>query len=317
MTQTGFIGLGSMGAGMAANLSKSITAADGLPLKVWNRTMEKCQPIVELGAVAEPGGPAALAKTCDIIFAMPFNDAAVRQVLSGITAAPAKQNLIFVSCPTVSPQTTRDLAATCRNAEIRFVACNVFGRPDIAALGKLGTFSNGKNARSFWPSLIQYALRSVTTPRTVAVLAGAPEVKQAVKPYVQGFTRAIMDLVGNFLIVASIELLAEAQTLAEKSGLTRSNVTDFVDNVMPTHILQQYSAIMASREFEITPEKTEFAVSGGLKDAALFQSLANSTNTPLPVCDILTENLSRQKELGGGNQEWSSLAESVREKAHL
>ncbi|RKO88057.1 hypothetical protein BDK51DRAFT_46446 [Blyttiomyces helicus] len=84
MTQVGFIGLGSMGAGMASNLSKSIRAADGLPLKVWNRTMEKCQPIVELGAVPEPGGPTALAKTCDIIFAMPFNDAAIRQVVDDI-----------------------------------------------------------------------------------------------------------------------------------------------------------------------------------------------------------------------------------------
>ncbi|RKO91461.1 hypothetical protein BDK51DRAFT_45654 [Blyttiomyces helicus] len=105
-------GVMSMDAGMAANLSNFIKAAGGLPTKAWHRLWKMSRRvvrlmrfrqggpwwrIVELGAVGEPGGPAALGNTCDIIFAMPFNDAAVRQLVSDIVGELEKVSAIVVA----------------------------------------------------------------------------------------------------------------------------------------------------------------------------------------------------------------------------
>ena len=45
MERLGFIGLGTMGGAMAANLARA-----GFPLTVWNRTAPKAEPLRELGA---------------------------------------------------------------------------------------------------------------------------------------------------------------------------------------------------------------------------------------------------------------------------
>ena len=46
----GFLGLGTMGAAMAANVAKA-----GFPLTVWNRTASKMEPLLRLGAKAGKG----------------------------------------------------------------------------------------------------------------------------------------------------------------------------------------------------------------------------------------------------------------------
>ncbi|MCB0231371.1 MAG: NAD(P)-binding domain-containing protein, partial [Anaerolineae bacterium] len=56
----GFIGLGIMGRGMAANILKA-----GFPLTVWNRTPERTEALADAGA-AVAATPAALAAASDI-----------------------------------------------------------------------------------------------------------------------------------------------------------------------------------------------------------------------------------------------------------
>lgn len=50
----GWIGLGALGAPMAANL-----LAAGFPLRVHNRSPERQQPLLRLGARPAPAGPPA------------------------------------------------------------------------------------------------------------------------------------------------------------------------------------------------------------------------------------------------------------------
>ena len=68
--KVGFIGLGHMGSGMAANLLKA-----GHVVTVYNRTKEKVEPLVSLGAKAAKS-LADVSKN-DAVFTMLANDNAV------------------------------------------------------------------------------------------------------------------------------------------------------------------------------------------------------------------------------------------------
>ncbi|MFN2296908.1 MAG: NAD(P)-binding domain-containing protein, partial [Candidatus Promineifilaceae bacterium] len=73
----GFIGLGIMGGGMAANLQKS-----GYDLIVYNRTAEKAQPLVAAGAELA-SSPAQLAEEVNMLFTMLADPDAVLQTALG------------------------------------------------------------------------------------------------------------------------------------------------------------------------------------------------------------------------------------------
>ena len=72
-----FIGLGKMGAAMAANVRRA-----GHPLVVWNRSSDKASPLLELGANLAKS-PAAAAADADIVISSLADDDLVRAVVSG------------------------------------------------------------------------------------------------------------------------------------------------------------------------------------------------------------------------------------------
>src|SRR5205823_333163 len=74
----GFAGIGRMGLAMARNLLRA-----GFPLAVWNRTADRCTPLVDEGATAA-AGPTALA-VASIVVTMVSDGAAARAVLDAMT----------------------------------------------------------------------------------------------------------------------------------------------------------------------------------------------------------------------------------------
>ena len=77
MQRVALLGLGTMGAGMAANW-----LAKGFALSVWNRTAAKAEPLAAKGAKVA-GTPREAAKDADFIFSMVADDAASRAVWLG------------------------------------------------------------------------------------------------------------------------------------------------------------------------------------------------------------------------------------------
>jgi 3-hydroxyisobutyrate dehydrogenase-like beta-hydroxyacid dehydrogenase len=125
-----FVGLGNMGAAMARNVRKA-----GFPLNVFNRTREKAEVLTTDGAVVFSSVAAAVYGV-DIVVSMVSNDKALVDVASEIIIALPKGG-VHVSCSTVSPQVSRELAASHTAAGIFFVAAPVFGRPEAAAAKRL------------------------------------------------------------------------------------------------------------------------------------------------------------------------------------
>src|SRR5438445_296392 len=123
--KVGFIGLGHMGIGMAANLLRA-----GHEVTVYNRTPGKAQGLVAQGARAAAG----VADACggDAVVTMLADDGAVEGAVfgeQGVIGSLGK-GAIHVSMSTISVALSERLTAAHANAGQRFVAAPVFGRPE-------------------------------------------------------------------------------------------------------------------------------------------------------------------------------------------
>jgi len=129
-----FLGLGSMGAGMAARL-----AAAGHTLAVFNRTGARAEPLARLGARVG-GSPRAAAENADVIIGMTADDESSRAMWLGEQGALAAANApdaLAIECSTLSHDWVLELAGQVRTRGFRYVDAPVTGLPDAAAAGTL------------------------------------------------------------------------------------------------------------------------------------------------------------------------------------
>ncbi len=135
----GFVGLGIMGSGMAANLLKA-----GYGLTVWNRTPAKAEPMRSQGA-AVAASPRAVAEASDVTFICVSDTPDVEDVLFGDDgiAAGAKPGSLVVDTSTVSPEATRRWAAGLAANGVGFVDAPVSGGSEGAAKGTLSIMAGG------------------------------------------------------------------------------------------------------------------------------------------------------------------------------
>ncbi|HEU4361562.1 MAG TPA: NAD(P)-dependent oxidoreductase, partial [Mycobacterium sp.] len=191
MTKIGFIGLGNMGAGMAANL---LTA--GYQVTVYNRSRAKADPLAANGArVADTVADACRA---DVVFTMLADDAAVEGVCfgDGGILATMPQDAIHVSSSTISTALSQRLTAVHSAAGQQFVAAPVFGRPDAAQAGRLFVIAAGPAEAIAATSPLLDAVGQRTF-----IVSDQPTAANLIK------------LSGNFLLASVIESLGEAMAL--------------------------------------------------------------------------------------------------------
>ena len=120
-TKVGFVGLGLMGAPMAANLLKA-----GYPLQVWNRTPDKADPLVAEGATRCPTAAEA-ARGADFVVVMVADDPALDMVLfsdEGLTRG-LKRGAILINCSTTSPGLGFRAATALRSLSVRYLECPI------------------------------------------------------------------------------------------------------------------------------------------------------------------------------------------------
>lgn len=196
--KVGFIGLGNMGSAMARNLIKA-----GHTLSVYNRTRSRTEPFASLGAriVETPGEAAADA---EVLITMLADDAAVEGVIfaRGNTIQALSPGAVHISMSTISVRLSRRLAEAHRERKQPYIAAAVFGRPDVAAAGKLWVVAGGSSESVESCQLLFDAIGQRT------FLAGE-----------EAHTANAIKLAGNFVITTVIESLAEAFAFIRKSGV--------------------------------------------------------------------------------------------------
>jgi 3-hydroxyisobutyrate dehydrogenase-like beta-hydroxyacid dehydrogenase len=141
--KVGFMGLGIMGAPMAANILKA-----GYPLTVYNRTAVKAEPLAKLGANVAPT-PKALAQESDLIIAMVTGPEALYELLFGPEGAAAAfgPEQVFINMSSVSPSFTLELAKQLAPTAIRFVDAPVSGTKKPAVDAQLVILAGGNRQR--------------------------------------------------------------------------------------------------------------------------------------------------------------------------
>ena len=278
----GFIGLGNMGAGMAANLQKA-----GHEVTAYNRSQDKVAALTEQGAKAAK----SVAEACDgdIVITMLSNDEAVSAVTfgdSGILASlPA--GATHVSSSTISVALSERLTAAHAEAGQRFVAAPVFGRPEAAAAAKLFVVAAGDDE-----ALEQLSSAFEAIGQRTFTVSDEPKAANLVK------------LSGNFLIAAVIESLGEAMALVSKAGVDKDDYLDILTSTLfGAPVYKTYGGLIAREEFE----PAGFAAELGHKDVRLVLAAGEALQTPLPIASLLRDRFLTLLANGGGQLDWSAV----------
>jgi 3-hydroxyisobutyrate dehydrogenase-like beta-hydroxyacid dehydrogenase len=278
----GFIGLGRMGVGMAANLLKV-----GHDVTVYNRTPAKAEALMSLGAKAAGN----VAETCrgDAVITMMANDEAVESVVLGSDGVIANlaPGALHISSSTISVALSERLTDEHARKGQRFVAAPVFGRPDVAAAGRLFVVAGGDTAavEAAIPLLEAIGQRTF-------VISDTPKAANLVK------------LSGNFLGASVIESLGEALALVAKADIDQQQYLEFLTSTLfEAPIYKTYGAMIADGRF--TPPG--FAAPLGQKDIRLVLAAAEDLRVPMPVASLLRDRFLNLLAHGGEALDWSAI----------
>ncbi|HET6390623.1 NAD(P)-dependent oxidoreductase [Hyphomicrobium sp.] len=280
--QVGFIGLGHMGSGIAANLIKA-----GHDVTVYNRTRSKAEALASQGAkIAETPGDACGG---DAVFTMLADDNAVSDTVygDGGILASLKKGAAHISSSTISVDLSRRLAQDHGKAGQRYVAAPVFGRPDAAAAKKLFVVAAGQSEAVNKISPLLDAIGQRTFK-----ISDQAEAANVVK------------LSGNFLIATVIESLGEAMALVGKAGVDKHQYLEVVTSTLfGAPVYKTYGTLIAGGKFE----PAGFAAPLGLKDIGLALEAGHDLRVPLPLASLLRDRFLTLLANGGENQDWSAV----------
>jgi len=279
----GFIGLGRMGIGMAANLLKA-----GHQVTVYNRTPDKASELLKQGAKAA----ARVLDACrgEAVITMLANDEAVESVAFGkdgiVQGLPA--GAMHISSSTISVALSEKLTLAHARADQRFVSAPVFGRPKAAAVGELNIVVGGEPAavKSATPLFVAMGQKTY-------VLSDTPKAANLVK------------LSGNFLIASAIEAMGEALALVGKGGVDRRQFMEMLtSSIFSAPIYKVYGGLIVSGEFE----PAGFAAPLGQKDIRLTLAAAEELNVPMPLASLLRDRFLTLLAQGGENLDWAAIS---------
>jgi 3-hydroxyisobutyrate dehydrogenase-like beta-hydroxyacid dehydrogenase len=281
--QIGWIGLGNMGSVMAARVLDA-----GHELTVYNRNREKAAALAERGArLAET--PDGAARDAEILVTMLADDTALVDVLErggALNALPS--GAVHVSMSTISHELARRLATSHQERGVSLVGAPVFGRPDAAAAGKLFILAGGE------PAALErceplFALLS----QKVLPLGAAPAAAHLCK------------VLGNFMLISSVELLAEALNVAHKTELApEALLSALTSSVFSAPFYANYGKIMLEQRFDGPPG---FALPLAKKDLSLALSAANSSGAPLPLAETVQAKVQKLIAEGGSNLDLTAI----------
>ena len=283
----GFIGLGQMGAGIAANLLKA-----GHEVHVWNRSPAKAEPLVAEGAILA-ATPRAAAEGAVAVFTMLAEDDALFGVLEGedgVLAGLAK-GALHVSHSTISVAASDRIAGLHAERGQLYVAAPVFGRPAVAAAGQLWIVASGE------PSAIDTAQPLFDViGRTVFRVGDKPSAANLVK------------LAGNFMILSTVEAYGEAVALAERGGIGRETLIEVLSGtIFDGTIHKIYGPLIAGERYR----PAGFAAPLGLKDMRLAGEAASTLGVTMPLLDLVKLHLTETVKTEGSDVDITAMAATI------
>ncbi|NHO31544.1 NAD(P)-dependent oxidoreductase [Acetobacter fallax] len=290
----GFVGLGAMGHPMARRLLEA-----GYDVTVWNRTAGKADDLVAKGA-HRAASPADVAVDADVVFSILFDDASTERATFGSDglASTLKAGAAHVCCSTLSLDQARRLRdGHARHGQV-YVSANVLGRPPAAEAGELFVMVAGPadSCEKITPLLEAFG-------KKVFVVGDDPVQANLLK------------LSLNFMIMSTIEQMAEVFAINEKSGTDPHTVFDIMTGSFfdaPVH--RNYGKLMVDHAYD---KPGAPSVTLGLKDTEMFLAAGHDYRVPLPYASIARDRFLAAISAGDASRDFVVLMERVRQDAGL
>jgi 3-hydroxyisobutyrate dehydrogenase-like beta-hydroxyacid dehydrogenase len=288
MTTVGFLGLGRMGAPMAANLLGAVDR-----LLVHDLSSTSVDALVAKGGEAA-GSAAALGERCEIVFMSLPTPPVVRAAAAEIASAGAPRILCDLS--TSGPQLAQELHEMLAPKGVASFDAPVSGGIRGAEQGSLAIMVGGPEA--LWPEL-EPLLAKIGKPFYMGVAPGAGQVTK---------------LANNLLSLAAIATTAEAMTLAIKAGLDPARMIEVLNAGTGAN-----SATRDKWPRAVLPRTFDFGFSAqlSLKDTRLALEEAQAMGVPLPTGERLAALLERTLATYGDDADFTEMAKVVEADAGL
>jgi 3-hydroxyisobutyrate dehydrogenase len=256
--------------------------SQGFQVSGWNRSPREDEA-ARLGITLHPA-LADLAAQSGILIMSLFDDAAVTSVLDELLSAPIEGCLI-AETSTISPDTLKNFEARLKDKGAAAIDAPISGGPEMVLARSAGVFAGGaeKDVERFRP------------------VAGAIAARyRHIGPLGSGMSAKI---VNNMLLMGQWEALREAMLVGRSAGLPAKTILDFVcDGPAATPSVK-------NRIPEILGEsdRVGFPVSGLVKDAALFVSVAQSLGVDVPAIRSAQHQLGLLDAAGRGDDDLAAF----------
>jgi 3-hydroxyisobutyrate dehydrogenase-like beta-hydroxyacid dehydrogenase len=290
MMTIGFLGLGRMGAPMAANLLKA-----GHTLLVHDVSDKAVAALVAQGAEAA-GSAAALGERCEVVFTSLPTPAIVREAVLGADGVCSRAHpAVLCDLSTSGPQLAMELAEALPD-----VACfdaPVSGGIRGAVEATISIMVGGPEA--VYAETLEPLLKAIGKPTHMGEAPGAGQT---------------MKLVNNLLGAVAIAVTAEGMAFGIKQGL---------DPARMIAVLNQSTGINSATRDKwprsVLPRTFDFgfAAALSLKDTRLLLDEAAAAGVPLPLGDIVEQYLVRTLEREGPQADFTAIAKVAEEAAGL
>ncbi|MEM7548959.1 MAG: NAD(P)-dependent oxidoreductase [Bacteroidota bacterium] len=284
----GFIGLGIMGSRMAAHL-----LTPDFKLKVYNRSSEKAQKLVEGGATPT-ANLSDLAQGSDIIITMLSTPEVVRDSAFGNNGFIQKMDKggIWINCSTVNPTFSEEMCWLAQQSGVRFIDAPVAGTKGPAEAGEL-LFLLGGEAEDIEEVAPLFELMGKKYLRLGKAGKGSA-----------------MKMLINQLLAQSTVAFVEAMVLGEAMGLkqeTLFNVLTATPVVAP--VISGIRPKLESGDYD-----PNFSLKWIHKDLHLSSLTAYEKEVPLHNLGVTKELFGQAKQNGFGDMDFSSIYEFMRNK---
>lgn len=277
---TGFIGLGAMGAPMASNLHTA-----GLLGAVWNRTTSRAAEF----AAAHDGVTACddladIAATSSVLVVCVSADDDLRAVVEAVLPHMATGSLL-IDCSTVASGTAEAMAARCAEHDVLWLDAPVSGGTEGAINGSLSIMCGGSDGAF---AAAQPALQAMGANINHMGPAGAGQATKAVNQVLgAGINRAVN----------------EALAFGESLGLPMDKVVDVVGaGASGNWFINHRGKTMLRGEYPLG-----FKVALHAKDLHICQAMAAQAGAKLALSDAVLQDFGKLMDAGFGDEDVSAL----------
>ena len=272
----GFVGVGLMGHGMAANILKG-----GYPVTVIaHRNRAPVEDLVARGA-AEAGSLADLAGASDVVFVCAPGSPQVEAIVAEL-APSLPAGSVLVDCSTADPVSTEALAARLAGQGIAMADAPLGGTPVQAEAGELST-----------------------------MVGADPDTFARIEPILKTWAAAIvhigpsgdghrMKLINNFLSLGYGAMYAEAIALARKVGIS---VETFDSVIRGGRMDCGFYQTFMGYALEGNRESHKFTLTNAHKDMRYLASMADAAGLSNPIGNAVKNSYALARATGGEGPE--------------